>query len=186
MWERREVSPDVATMLKAEAVILMVHADKIQPPQWARETAAQTRDAGLKPGETQVVAWTPAHAIAQVQLVELLQLLRLPPLDIGPRRLVLMLAAWDKARSTTLTPDQYLRDKLPLVWQYLEANLDRWTWRVVGISAQGGDYEGPGGEARAEAERLRQQDEPSRRIQCVSGAEPPTHDLTEPLQWLMP
>ena len=49
----------------------------------------------------------PRIAPTQVQLVDLLQLASdRPPLDVGPRRLAVMLSAWDKVRDEGLTPDR--------------------------------------------------------------------------------
>jgi hypothetical protein len=95
-----------------------------------------------------------------------------------------MLSAWDRAGGSGQLPLEYLREKLPLLWQYLEAGTDGWDWRAYGVSAQGGEYDVPGGTASVEAKRLREQAEPSRRIVCMVERGKTAHDLTEPLQWL--
>ena len=126
------------------------------------------------------------HAPTQVPLVDLLQHLGQPPLAAGPRRLAVILSAWDKAEGEGLPPEPFLAAKLPLLDQYLRSGRDRWDWRVYGVSAQGGDYDKNKADAveTAEAGRLRDLDIPSKRIRLVfEGTE--SHDLTEPLQWLM-
>jgi hypothetical protein len=109
-----------------------------------------------------------------------------------------MISAWDKVEGERLTPDAFLRQKLPLLAQYLEAARDNWTPRVYGVSAQGGEYDGNeanvqvvNGEAPKkkatkgrDAEQLREVDIAANRIRLVS-AERESNDLTEPLQWLM-
>lgn len=59
-------------------------------------------------------------------------------------------------------------------------------WCVYGLSAQGGDYDStnPHAVPKAEAGTLRDQDIPSKRIKLVDGTAE-SHDLTEPLEWLI-
>ena len=185
MWEDRDCESGVAEIIRAGGVVLFVHADAIRTPQWVLDEVSLSRALGLAAPEGDAVPWHPRLAPTQVQLVDLLQLLRRSPLDIGPRRLVVMLSAWDKALGEGLTPEAYLARKLPLLNQYLRRGADSWTWRVYGVSAQGGEYDPiEEGAARVpEAEQLRNLDKPSTRIQLVGG-ETATHDLTEPLAWL--
>lgn len=186
MWEDRDCAPEVAEILKDGGVLLFIHADTIRPPKWIVDEVALSREAGLPMPAGQEVQWHPRIAPTQVQLVDLLQLLRVPPLDIGCRRLAIMLSAWDKASGEGLAPQMYLERKLPLLAQYLRRGSDGWDWRVYGLSAQGGDYDpvGPGAAQNPEAETLRSLDRPSERIRLVADTQV-THDLTEPLAWLM-
>nr|VFJ73578.1 MAG: hypothetical protein BECKFW1821C_GA0114237_10533 [Candidatus Kentron sp. FW] len=200
MWEERDCEPEVVKTLNAEGVLLFIHADTIQRPRWVVDEAAFSKAldmAARKEKAPEVAAqekkdvpWHPGRAPTQVQLVDLLQLLCLPPLDvdIGPRRLAIMLSAWDKVGEEGLGPDDYLKEKLPLLGQYLRSGADGWIWRVYGLSAQGGDYddpEKPDVEPNPEAEKLRDLDRPSERIELFQDSSTPSHDLTEPLAWLM-
>jgi hypothetical protein len=153
--------------------------------------AASPKIAGVRRGtgiDILLGLWS-ASALPQAterQVVGLLQLLREPPLDRGPRRLAIMLSAWDKVLHEGLEPEAYLHSKLPLLGQYLQCGTDKWTYRVYGLSAQGGEYDSAkeGAISSAEAEALRKLDQPSKRIRLVYvGSE--TNDLTEPLAWLM-
>lgn len=186
MWEERECEPEIAEVLKSRGVLFFIHADKIRAPKWIVDEVALSRSVGLEVSEGDIVSWHPRLAPTQVQLVDLLQLLRMQPLDNGPRKLALVLSAWDKAEGEGLSPQAYLATKLPLLVQYLDMNADGWTWRVYGLSAQGGDYDqvDPAVERKPEAEELRKLDQPSTRIRLVSST-PETHDLTEPIAWLM-
>mgnify|MGYP000019237360 CR=1 FL=1 len=151
------------------------------------DVAAMARALDLPANEAaQPVPWKPSMAPTQVQLVGLLGLLGATPLDIGPRRLVVMLSAWDKAKGERLTPREFLRAKLPLLSQYLDTNPKLWQWTVYGVSAQGGEYDDtqPGAQRKQEAQDLRAADEPSRRIELTDGVST-SHDLTVPLVWLM-
>lgn len=186
MWEERECDVDIAETLKVAGVMLFVHANTIQAPMWVVDDAVLARRMGIAIPGGQEIPWHPKLAPTQVQLVELLQHLSYAPLDIGPRRLAIMLSAWDKAAGEQLTPAQFLDAKLPLLAQYLRGNADRWDMRVYGLSAQGGDYDAVQADAapRAEAAELRKLDQASKRIRLL-GDGPETNDLTEPLAWLI-
>lgn len=186
MWEERACDPDVAEVLRAGNVMFFIHADTIRQPQWVVDEVELSRKLGLQVSAEDEVPWHPRLAPTQVQVVGILQLLRDPPLDIGTRRLAIMLSAWDKVCEEGLEPTAYLETKLPFLGQYLRCSADAWNWRVYGLSAQGGDYDSTIANTppNAEAEALRNLDYPSTRIRLVTG-QTDTHDLTEPLAWLM-
>lgn len=186
MWEDRDCDPEITDILNAEGVLLFIHSDSIVAPSWVVDEVALAKKLGFEVPEGKEVPWHPRLAPTQVQVVDLLQLLRQPPLDIGPRRLAIMLSAWDKGRGEGLSPNDYLDNKLPLLGQYLRQDADGWTWRIYGISAQGGDYDPvePNKEPKPQAEELRNLDRASTRIRLVNGSTE-SHDLTEPLAWLM-
>lgn len=186
MWEDRDCEPEIVEILRAGGVLLFIHADAITPPRWVVDEVAQAKALGLEVPDGQEVPWHPRLAPTQVQLVELLQLLRSEPLDVGARKLAIMLSAWDKAEGERLAPDAYVESKLPLLTQYLRRGADAWTYRIYGLSAQGGDYDqvDPAAARRPEAEALRRLNQPSTRIRLIEHG-PETHDLTEPLAWLM-
>jgi len=187
MWEERECEKVVAETLTQGSVLLFVHADQIKRPLWIVDVAAMARALDLPADEAaQPVPWEPSMAPTQVQLVGLLGLLGEAPLDIGPRRLVVMLSAWDKAKGERLAPREFLRAKLPLLSQYLDTNPKLWQWTVYGVSAQGGEYDDTqrGAQPKQEAQDLRASDEPSKRIELTDGVRA-SHDLTVPLAWLM-
>ena len=186
MWENRVCDSEIADILRNGNVLLFIHADTIQAPKWTVDEVAISAEAGVEKPDGPVEAWKPVHAPTQVQLVDLLQLLRLPPLDAGPRFLAVMLSAWDKAHEEGLEPESYFETKLPLLSQYLCSGGDDWNWRVYGLSAQGGEYDTgeSDGQRVCEAEELRNLDRPSERIKLV-GPKGDSHDLTAPLAWLM-
>ncbi|WP_147467999.1 TRAFAC clade GTPase domain-containing protein [Pseudomonas coronafaciens] len=98
MWENRFCDPEIAEILLDGNVILFIHADTIREPRWVVDEAELSRQLGLALPEGEIATWHPRLAPTQVQALDLLQLLRRPPLDIGSRRLVIMLSAWDKAK----------------------------------------------------------------------------------------
>ena len=108
MWENRDCEPEIAEILRTGDVLLFVHADVIGTPKWIVDEVALSEAAGLEGPDGKGEQWNPRHAPTQVQLVDLLQLLRMPPLDIGRRRLAVILSAWDRARGEVLAPEGYL------------------------------------------------------------------------------
>jgi hypothetical protein len=184
MWGERECDETVANWLKQPGVLLFVHADKVTVPKWVIDEKLLQEDMGVEREEEELVGWSPSLAPTQVQLTDLLQSMQADPLDVGFRRLAIILSAWDKAAGRGLTPEKYLAMKMPLFSQFLQNGLDRtWEVRIYGISAQGGDYD-DNTKTLPEAERMRAVDIPSKRIKVTyAGIE--SHDLTEPLQWLL-
>jgi hypothetical protein len=185
MWEARECAPEVAASLRSANVLLFIHADKIKAPGWIADDAEDAEAVGLPQERGKPVPWNARMAPTQVKLVDLLQSLQAPPLEAGARSVAIVLSAWDKAAGAGMSPDEYLTTHLPLLRQYLSHGLDKaWTVRVFGVSAQGGVYDETGKPPKDEAQRIREMDVPSERIAVVS-AEGQSHDLTEPVQWLL-
>ena len=186
IWEERDCEADIADILKATGVLLFIHADTIRQPKWVIDEVALSKAVGLTIQNGEDLPWHPRLAPTQVKLVDLLQLLCSESLNVGPRRLAIMLSAWDKAVGENLSPQGYLGAKLPLFSQYLRQGADRWTWRTYGVSAQGGEYDPiePGHAGRKEAEELRDLDCASTRIRLICSTQE-THDLTDPLAWLI-
>lgn len=185
MWEKRECDRKEAEYLRDGGVMLFIHADSIKAPKWVMDMTAMANELAIEIPDNGSIPWDPKYAPTQVKIVGLLSLLREEPLDTGPRRLAVMLSAWDKARDEGLTPDKFIEAKLPLLYQYLRQDADKWEWRAYGVSAQGGDYDKPDAQTTtAEAETLLALDHPSMRIQLVY-SNTQSHDLTEPFEWLI-
>jgi hypothetical protein len=186
MWEQRAIDNDLARTLSSGNIMLLLNGNKIEAPNWVYDETELCRKLNLPLPNGEAVAWHPCLAPTQVQLVDLLQNLHRPPLDCGPRRLAVMVSVWDKASGEGKMPELFLAEKLSLLDQYLRSCRDEWTWRVYGVSAQGGDYDSTneGAVPNAQAAALREKDVPSERIRLVYG-DNESHDLTEPLEWLM-
>jgi len=185
MWEARECAPVVAASLRSANVLLFIHADKIKAPGWIADDAEDAEAVGLPQESGKPVPWNARMAPTQVKLVDLLQSLQVPPLETGARNVAIVLSAWDKAAGAGMSPDEYLMAHLPMLRQYLSHGLNKaWMVRVFGVSAQGGVYDETGKPPKNEAQLIREMDVPSERINVVS-AEGHSHDLTEPLQWLL-
>ncbi|OBQ58635.1 TRAFAC clade GTPase domain-containing protein [Mesorhizobium erdmanii] len=185
MWEKREFDEETLKTLKTTAVVLVVNGDTIRFPAWIVDQMAIVKGAGLPVEEAGVVDWRAELAPTQVKVVELLQFLMSGELNIGPRRLAVLITAWDQVEGDGMNPAEILAVKLPFLDQYLRNARDPWTWRVWGISAQGGVYEDQEkDEYLLETEALRDLDRPSDRIKVVDG-EIVRSDITLPLEWLI-
>jgi hypothetical protein len=185
MWEARECDTAIAEALEAPAVMLFIHADKIKAPGWIADDVAQSQDIGIARTVGEQTNWQPQFAPTQVQLVDLLRCLQENPLDVGQRKLAIVLSAWDQVEAEQAPPDEFLKLHLPLLHQYIEHGLsDSWAVCVFGVSAQGAEYDDVDSEPSADAQRMREMDIPSMRIKVVVGGTT-SHDLTEPLFWLL-
>lgn len=188
MWEDRKVDEALAENLGAGNIMLLVNGDRIKAPAWITERLHLAGLVEKGPAE-EPARWEPRLAPTQVQLVDLLLHLMRRPLDRGPRRLAVMISAWDRVEGEGLSPVDFQAAKLPLLDQYLKSGRDGWTFRTYGLSAQGGQFDendenNASAKTRADANRLRELDNLSTRIRLLQGGAE-SHDLTEPLQWLM-
>jgi hypothetical protein len=184
MWERRELDDGMKGMLSAEAILLMVNGDTIKFPAWVVDQMEIARSAGLPPYQSNLVDWSANLAPTQVQVVELLQFLMSGDLNIGPRRLAILISAWDEVEGEGVPPEELVTIKLPLLDQYLKSARDPWTWRIWGVSAQGGVYEDQDKDEHLEATDALRELEPSDRIKVVDG-KTVNSDITLPLDWLI-
>ena len=186
MWESRDCEPEVAEGLRAAGVLLFIHSDTIAKPRWVVDEALLAEGMGVeREVERREVSWQPTLAPTQVQLVDILQMLQRSPLNVGVRRVAVMLSAWDKVENEGTRPEEFFGAELPLLEQYLRQPIIGWTVRVYGVSAQGGDYDdGSGLVTQPSAEALRNMETASERIKLVD-EDSVGHDLTEPIAWLV-
>jgi hypothetical protein len=127
--------------------------------------------------------WEPEKAPLQVQLVDLLQCLQRPPFEARAMKVALVVSAWDLAPDGGADAGKWLKDRYPLLSQYLENCEGVAGMRVYGVSAQGGKLskkkDGPG----PDREKLLAIVPASKRIRILD-AEVTDHDITRPLLWL--
>lgn len=194
-WTDRTMSTELSDLLKQSAGGLLL----IHPGTVAEETLIQDVDGIVQrlaanrafAGEVQPLApceaptlepigettdeWSPEKSPTAVKLVELLQFLA----RVSPRRpiaLSVVVSAWDRAGTTSL-PSQWIAERLPLLSQYLAANMEVFSTRCYGVSAQGGDL--------SEAPVLRKMSQPAERIRVVDDLLHETHDITLPVRWAL-
>jgi len=134
-----------------------------------KQEPLQDRSAPLKP-------WNPERTPTQVQLVDLLQFISGRDYFAPPFRLAVVISAWDKPSQLGMSPVEWLATEFPLFHQFLSSNQKTFDTAIYGLSAQGGDY--------SQRDALMDKT-PSDRIDVVGIGISNSHDLTEPLQWLM-
>jgi hypothetical protein len=88
----------------------------------------------------------------------------------------IVVSAWDLAKSEALRPRQWIEKRIPLLWQYLEANRTKYPYDVFGVSAQGANLSA----SKSLLEKVR----PSDRIE-VAHENRNSHDITIPLRWVL-
>lgn len=185
MWEKREVDEGIREILTAPAIVLIINGDTIKFPAWIAERNTIARRVGLPVEQSEPVDWSASLAPTQVRLVALLQFLMSGDLNVGPRRLAVVMSAWDRVEGEQKTPEQLLASSLPLLDQYLRNGRDPWEWQVWGVSAQGGVYEDPEKDQHFETTAaLRDLDRASDRIKVLRDSTVTT-DITLPLEWLI-
>ena len=187
MWEDRDCEQEIANGLQAVGVLLFIHSDTIVPPLWIVDEAQLSKAMGVEMEvEGGDVDWKPSLAPTQVQLVDILQMLQCGALNVGHRRVAVMLSAWDKVAENEICPKTFLEKKLPLLAQHLQQPSNGWTMKVYGVSAQGGDYIGVNDDnAQVSADALTSLETASERIKLVDDGGSVSHDLTEPIAWLV-
>jgi hypothetical protein len=197
IFATREVDERVEPLIReASGVLLFVSALRPQdddsivdlylefpdeaPPEPTDELAEAGSNASAS-GES--VAFKVEMTPHQVQLADLLDAFCDNPLSMRPARIAVIVSAWDRAHGAS-TPESWLEDHMPLLFQYLATHTDEFESRIYGVSAQGGHV--PSKENPAEPSdriELLKQPEASKRIRVV-GHGAGSHDLTHPIAWL--
>ena len=200
MFATREVDERVEPLIReASGVLLFVSALRPQdddsivdlylefPDEAPPEPADEPAEAGNTPpgaaasGET--VPFKVEMTPHQVQLADLLDAFCDDPLEMHNARIAVMISAWDRAHGAS-TPEAWLQDHMPLLFQYLTTHSDEFEFRIYGVSAQGGHVpskENP--TEQSDRDELLKQPEASKRIRVV-GHGAGHHDLTHPIAWL--
>jgi hypothetical protein len=127
------------------------------------------------------IPWEPKFAPTQVVLVDLLQMI----LEFVEKpKIAVIVSAWDivlnlpDGDSTKKYPTEWLKITLPLLYQFLESNVDILKYQTFGVSAQGGDYEG-------ERKQLQDEDIPSERIKVQLESGEIFKDISLPIKWIL-
>lgn len=163
IFETRRCSNDFHVLAsEAEAVILFVHPAQAIPPKQidmgidklselldGPSVNAETNATGTPEGADFVgptggpLKWSPRYAAYQAKLVDLLQISRRIRGD-ATLRLAVVISAWDLCDVENLSPADWIAQRLPLLHQYLMANVDVCPYDIYGISAQGAELKNPG------------------------------------------
>lgn len=183
-WTNRQLTSGYDEQLrKASGGILFVHPEGIVKPTRIDtvtelamasgdvvplENIEQTATAETKP-------WDSGKSPTQVQLVELLQFISSRVHFQPPFRLAIVVSAWDLLIDLSETPEKWVSDQLPLLRQFLSCHKSIFDVVFYGVSAQGGRYD-----SSPIPQKL-----PAHRVSVVGDSVSNSHDITEPIQWLM-
>jgi hypothetical protein len=196
-FARRLCAPTFVELIKdASGILLFVSADRIvddvtildalagenmeDDPEDAEDEAGENADRDGGASRAEDPPWDATKTPHQVQLVDLLEALRVSPFGKLPFKVAVIVSAWDLTVETSA--EKWLAKKLPLLDQYLRHGGDTLDVRVYGVSAQGGQLSKRGEKPGADRDRLLSL-VPSKRIKIV-GQDVAEHDLTSPLLWL--
>ena len=180
----RLCTPTLVNLVKeASGLLLFVTADRVIDDVTILDAFAgeEAEQAPAEDEQGEATPWDPAKTPLQVQIVDLLQALLLPPFAIGPVRVAVIVSAWDLTDETSA--QDWLAKKMPLLYQYLRNGNGAAEVRAYGVSAQGAPLSKKGESPAPDRDRLLALERPSERIKIV-GPDVREHDLTGPLLWL--
>lgn len=157
---------------QASGLLLFTHPDQLRPRVMISEAKELAELAGESYSPPQGQDFDPLLIPAETHLVDLLQWAGDTRQRAIPRRLAIVISAWD--RCDGLTPQQWLEARMPMLRHYLDGHPDVYTTAIYGISAQGGAY---GTDLDLAAIRGYE------RAYVVDADGTRSHDLTAPLRW---
>jgi len=180
-FEERKISMDFLDQLRStDCVLLFINPSKL-------ESACSIKDLlelyGIideeEDNEESLDPFTLKKIPTQVILVDLLQVIE--TFSKTPTKISIIISAWDtildaaSEEVSKTTPSKWIEKELPFLYQYLQANIER--FEFFGVSAQGGKYDDNNEKLFA---HLKQTD----RIR-VQMQEEISHDISLPIKWLI-
>lgn len=185
-WEFRQCSEAFGTLAReCDGCLLFVHPERLVESNflvdanaiyddWAEGDEAESGENEAEDEDnTEVTPWEAKNAPTQVQLIEVLQDL----VEISNRKLkiAIVVSAWD-LETEGLAPLEWIKQRVPMLWQYLQSNPKLFKYDAFGVSAQGG--------ADDAAAQLLEHHIASARIK-VQDASYTGNDISMPIQWLI-
>ncbi|WP_313534372.1 hypothetical protein [Sphingomonas sp.] len=145
----------------------------------APDEAEPEREVRGPDGTKRRLRFRPDRMPEEAMIVELLQFANRRPRLRRPRRLAVIVSAWDAVieGEDERTPEQWFAQERPMLSQFLRYNADAWEIRFYGASAQGGRLP-------RDAPRLAALENASERVIMI-GPDVPRHDPTSPIAWLI-
>ncbi len=180
-WERRQWTAQYSQIIReSTGALLFVHPEKVIEPLRIDQADALVAEIegedDSRATDTEWISWDASLAPTQVKLVELLQFMDHEDAVSLPFRISVIVSAWDLLASQGISPEDWIKERLPLLYQFLASNSDKFPSKIYGVSAQGGDL------SKNKAELL-SRNPPSERVQVIDGGAV-SHDLTVPIKWL--
>ncbi len=159
-----------AQLSDCEEVLVFINPSKIKRdtlipdiPEMIRES---TTDDNIKFSNRPLISIQAEY----VQILEYLYHIRNKKTHIK-----VIVSAWDMyVKDKYKEPEQVLKDKVPLIWQYLQTNEERFECEYWGISAQGGNLDN-----KKIQQKLAGYDDPNKRILLVNYLGKKSNDITK-------
>ena len=193
LWITRTLSKTVSEQLnQRKGTLLFLRQNLTQPIPLSEVIAMETEMLAAMPADSVVREESPAtqdwRAEAspdQVKLVDTLQVLSSHFKVQENEKLAIFVSAWDKAPANT-SPEGFVKNEMPLLYQYLKSGNHNFDLRFYGVSAQGGEYlaEQTASEISEELSELLSLDTATSRIRLIHESDE-SHDLAKPIHWLM-
>lgn len=145
IYDYRNVSSDLYDKInRADTILYIINVDNIHTfeyianiKKWIRKFSKEEQNEELKIQERKPSQDDPTA----IQVLDLLQIIskikRKKKIKLG-----IVFSAWDLVEDMkNVNPGNYLKDKMFILWQYLEANKNLFDTKIWGVSAQGGKIE---------------------------------------------
>ncbi|WP_319403930.1 hypothetical protein [uncultured Anaeromusa sp.] len=174
----REIGSDIAECVcQCDGILYFVNPLKIEEPHLISDVPEHLRPSNVDSREVTLRNPTQSDPI-DVQLVELLQFVKYLRED-EPVRLGMVVSAWDTIRESKYDiPEKFIKENLPLFWQYLLANQKIFDVFYFGVSAQGNSLE-----SQADKDEVLKIEDQTERIIVVDNDKNRSTDITMPL-WM--
>ncbi|MGN1157269.1 MAG: hypothetical protein ACI4TK_13930 [Agathobacter sp.] len=177
----REIDESLAnSIISGSGVLLFINPKEIIEPVLISELPLTTRF--KTDTNTDIQERNPAKDDpTEVQIVALLQDIAFL-LENKKVPLAIIVSAWDIVENAYSIPETCIKERTPLLWQFLKANDDIFSTLYYGVSAQGGSLDTP-----EESEILigQYEEKPAERVVVVNNAGERSHDITLPLWEVM-
>lgn len=131
--KNRQIEEDMfEDISSSDKILLFINPSKISNDSFICEIAPQYRNQDVK--KIEIENNNTIHE--QAEYVELLQYIGKMNKEITNYKIII--SAWDQYEGYK-NPEELLKNRLPLIWQYINTNKDLFNCEYWGISAQGGD-----------------------------------------------
>lgn len=188
LWSQRQCNENVdELMADVDSMMFFIHSDQIKKPISIMEMARQQEALGEKPTPSIASDWqADKDCPTQVMVVDILQIIAEQNRNKSPINLAIILSAWDTAESFNCTPKEFIKEKLPLLDQYLKSKYDYPNFSVYGVSAQGADldFEENSDALKGQIQKLNMFEKTSERV-LIFGEQDHKHDLSLPIKKLL-
>ncbi len=186
-WKNRKYKSEYHELLQnSNGALLFIHPQAIRCPSRidsanevmdlpAVEKYSENISEDVSGNDT--VSWNADNSPTQVILIDLLQCILFQKNNVNTFKLSIIISAWDIVPDKSESTNRWLKDNLPLLYQFLEANNNFFDLKVFGISAQGCDYKNAD-EVNKNAEKL----EILKRV-IVKADNKISNDITLPIKW---